>query len=113
MAESTPELPPLPEAADDARARTSEAAGSRSGTRAVGVFAFVALIAASIVSIGLASIVWVPLLLGLGIAMAVVAAARRRRQSMQGRDGNEIKDPTHAHPSWPTRGVIDDRLPEP
>jgi len=28
-------------------------------------------------------------------------------------DGNEIKDPTHAHPSWPTRGVIDDRLPEP
>jgi hypothetical protein len=113
MAEPTPEVPPLPRAVDAAGAQTPEAAGSRKGTRAIGVFAFVALIAASIVSIGLASIVWVPLLLGLGIAMAVIAAARRRRQSMEGRDGNEIKDPTHAHPSWPTRGVIDDRLPEP
>src|SRR5580692_7625767 len=112
MAESTPEVPPLPEDADDVGARTSEAAGSRSGTRAIGVFAFVALIAASIVSIGLASIVWVPLLLGLGIAMAVIAAARRRRHFLKQRTANEIKAPTHAHPSWPTRGVIDDRLPE-
>jgi hypothetical protein len=102
MAESSPEASPLP-----------AAAGSRAGAWAVGVFAFVALIGASIVSVGLASIVWVPLLLGIGVAMVVIASARRRRQSTQGRNGNEIKDPTHAHPPWPTKGVIDDRLPEP
>ncbi len=102
MAESIPEASPLP-----------AAAGSRAGAWAVGVFAFVALIGASIVSVGLASIVWVPLLLGIGIAMVAIASARRRRQSTQGRDGNEIKDPAHAHPPWPTKGVIDDRLPEP
>src|ERR1700722_16585815 len=110
MAESTPEVSPLPPAPGP---RTADAPVSRKGARAVGIFAFAALIAASIVSIGLASIVWVPLLLGLGIAMAVVAAARRGSQSTERRDGNEIKDPAHAHPSWPTRGVIDDRLPEP
>ncbi len=79
----------------------------------MGVFAFLALIAASVISVGLAAIVWVPLLLGIGIAMVGIASARRRRQSMQGRNGDEIKDPTHAHPHWPTKGVIDDRLPEP
>jgi hypothetical protein len=91
----------------------SEAVSPRVGAWAVGVFAFVALITASIVSVGLASIVWVPLLLGLGIVMVSIGSARRRRQSGEGRDGNEIKDPTHARPQWPTKGVIDDRLPEP
>jgi hypothetical protein len=85
----------------------------RAGAWAMGSFAFLALIAASVISVGLAAIVWVPLLLGIGIAMASIASARRRRQSAQGRDGNEVKDPTHAHHPWPTRGVIDDRLPEP
>jgi hypothetical protein len=102
MAESTPDASPL-----------SEATGPRAGAWAVGVFAFLALIGASIVSVGLASIVWVPLLLGIGIAMVTIASARRRRQSTQGRNGSEVKDATHAHPSWPTKGVIDDRLPEP
>jgi len=102
MDEPTPEVSPL-----------SEASGPRAGAWAVGLFAFVALIGASIVSVGLASIVWVPLLLGLGIAMVTIASARRRRQSTQGRNSNEIKDPTHGHPPWPTKGVIDDRLPEP
>jgi Flp pilus assembly protein TadB len=102
MAESIPEATPL-----------SEAAGPRAGAWAVGVFAFVALIGASIVSVGLASIVWVPLLLGIGIVMVTIGSARRRRQSSEGRNGDEVKDPTHAHPHWPTKGVIDDRLPEP
>ena len=91
--------------------RTHEVS-SRTGW-AVGVFAFLALIGASIVSVGLASIVWIPLLLGLGIAMVTVGSARRRRQTKQGRNADEIKDPAHAHPAWPTKGVIDDRLPEP
>ena len=101
MAEPIPEASPVP------------ASGSRAGPWVVGVFAFVALTGASIVSVGLASIVWVPLLLGLGIAMVTIWSARRRRQTTQGRNSNEIKDPAHAHPSWPTKGVIDDRLPEP
>ena len=102
MAEPIPEVSPL-----------QAAAGPRAGAWAVGVFAFLALIAASVVSVGLASIVWMPLLLGVGVAMVSVGSARRRRQSTEGRNGNEIKDPAHAHPTWPTKGVIDDRLPEP
>jgi hypothetical protein len=77
----------------------------------LGALAFLGLIGASIVSVGLASVVWVPLLLGIGIAMVAVAAARRRRQARQGRDANEVRDPAHAHPRWPS-DVIDDRLPE-
>ncbi len=102
MDESTSDVAPV-----------SDAAASRAGAWAMGVFAFVALIAASVISVGLAAIVWVPLLLGIGIAMVGIASARRRRQSMQGRNGSEIKDPMHAHPHWPMKGVIDDRLPEP
>jgi len=77
----------------------------------LGALAFLGLVGASIVSVGLAAVVWVPLLLGIGIAMVVVGAARRRRQFSQGRNGSEVKDPTHAHPRWPSN-VIDDRLPE-
>jgi hypothetical protein len=102
MADLIPEATPLP-----------PTASPRAGAWAMGVFAFLALIAASVVSVGLAAIVWVPLLMGIGIAMVAIASARRRRQSTQGRNSNEIKDPTHAHPLWPTKGVIDDRLPEP
>jgi hypothetical protein len=102
MDESSPEVTPV-----------SDAAGTRGGAWAMGVFAFLALIAASVISVGLAAIVWVPLLLGIGIAMVAIASARRRRQALQGRNANEVKDPTHSHPHWPTRGVIDDRLPEP
>ncbi|HTB71790.1 MAG TPA: hypothetical protein VK762_01040 [Polyangiaceae bacterium] len=104
MADSISEATSLPPAPPAASSRAAWA---------VGVFAFLALIAASVVSVGLAAIVWVPLLMGIGIAMVAIASARRRRQSTQGRNSNEIKDPTHAHPPWPTKGVIDDRLPEP
>jgi Flp pilus assembly protein TadB len=102
MADSMPESSPLP-----------DASAPRAGAWAVGVFAFLALFAATFMSVGLAAIVWVPLLLGIGIAMVATASARRRRQATQGRNADEVKDPTHAHPHWPTRGVIDDRLPEP
>ena len=102
MADSPPDLSSLP-----------GAPAPRGSAWALGVFSFLALIAASIISVGLAAIVWVPLLLGIGIAMIAIASARRRRQSLQGRNADEVKDPTHAHPHWPTRGVIDDRLPEP
>jgi hypothetical protein len=94
-------------------APVSDTTAARTGAWATGIFAFLALIAATVISVGLAAIVWVPLLLGIGIAMIAIASARRRRQAMQGRDGNEIRDPAHAHPHWPTHGVIDDRLPEP
>ncbi len=104
MADSISEATSLPPAPPAASSRAAWA---------VGVFAFLALIAASIVSVGLAAIVWIPMLMGIGIAMVAIASARRRRQSTQGRNSNEIKDPTHAHPPWPTKGVIDDRLPEP
>jgi hypothetical protein len=111
MAEPNTEFPPI--AADARIALPGTSSTQHAGAWAVGVVAFVALIGASIVSIGLASIVWVPLLFGIGIAMVTIWAARRRRQSTQGRNASEIRDPTHSHPHWPTRGVIDDRLPEP
>jgi hypothetical protein len=105
MVESKPELSPLPVSTD--------AVSGHAGEWAVGAFAFVALVAASIVSVGLAAIVWVPLLFGIGIAMATIWSARRRRQVTQGRNAGEIKDPTHCHPHWPTKDVIDDRVTEP
>ncbi len=81
------------------------------GAWAIGAFAFFALIAASVLSVGLAAVVWVPLLFGIGVAMVVVWAARRKRQSSQGRNADEVLDPTHARRRWPAN-VIDDRLPE-
>jgi hypothetical protein len=101
-----PELNPYPSE------EASDPAGRNAGAWVIGVVAFLALIAAAIISVGLASIVWVPLVLGIGIAMVGVWTSRRKRQTMQGRDANEVKDPTHAHPRWPSN-VIDDRLPEP
>jgi hypothetical protein len=101
MDESTPGAPPF-----------TPASSPRAGAWAVGALAFLALIGASIVSVGLASIVWVPLLLGIGIVMVTIGSARRRRQSTEGRNADEVKDPAHAHPPWPKKGVIDDRLPE-
>jgi len=62
-------------------------------------------------SVGLAAVVWVPLLFGLGAVMITVWAARRRRQRLEGRGSSEIRDPTHAEQPWP-KSAIDDRLPE-
>jgi hypothetical protein len=103
--EPTADTPPL-------QYPVPEGASPHAGAWAIGALAFLALIGASVVSVGLASIVWIPLLLGIGVAMVAVGAARRRRQMTQGRSWGEVKDPTHAHPRWPSN-VIDDRLPEP
>ena len=63
---------------ESATVRPSSAASATAWL--IGVLAFVALGAASVVSVGLAAIVWVPLLLGAGIAMVGIWQARRRRQ---------------------------------
>jgi Flp pilus assembly protein TadB len=76
------------------------------------VLAVVAIALTSVVSVGLAAIVWVPLILALGIALLMVWSARRRRQKMQNRGPDEVRDPTRGEPPWPTEGIIDDRLPE-
>jgi hypothetical protein len=79
----------------------------------LGVVAALGLLATSVLSVGLAAILCAPLLLLLGGLGGSVWAARRRRQALENRSSDEIKDPLHAVPPWPTEGVIDDRLPEP
>jgi hypothetical protein len=79
----------------------------------MGAAAALALVVASLILVALTSIFWAPLLLAVGAAMIAIWSARRRRQSRQGRDSNEVKDPRHNRLPWPTRGVIDDRLPDP
>lgn len=86
---------------------------SRATTWALGVLAALAVGATLVVSMGLASVVWVPLLLLTGAAMFGVWAARRRRQALEGRDASDLKDPLHAERAWPKRGITDDWLPEP
>ena len=68
---------------------------------------------ASLILVALTSIFWAPLLGAVGIAMIAGWIARRRRQALQGRDSNEVKDARHVRRPWPTDGIIDDRLPEP
>ena len=75
--------------------------------------AALALVTSSLILITLTAIFWAPLLGAVGIAMIAVWIARRRRQAMQGRNSNEVKDPRHVHVPWPTEGIIDDRLPDP
>ncbi len=79
----------------------------------LGILAAIALGASMIVSMGFASVVWIPLILMGGGVMCTVWAARRRRQALEGRSAGDVKDPVHAHRSWPTKGITDDRLPEP
>jgi hypothetical protein len=71
------------------------------------------LLATSVLSVGLAVILCAPLLLVVGFVGASIWGARRRRQTLENRNANEIRDPTHVVEPWPTEGVIDDRLPEP
>jgi hypothetical protein len=79
----------------------------------VGIVAALGLVATSILSVGLAAILCAPLLVALAGVGWSIWAARRRRQLLENRSDNEIKDPTHAPQPWPIDGVIDDRLPEP
>ncbi len=70
------------------------------------------LIVSLALSMGIAAIFWVPTLFVAGGVMWSVWGARRRRQLMEHRDANELRDREHSQPRWPTKGVIDDRLPE-
>lgn len=97
---------------NEARAEGHRAGRSRGIAWAAGVLATIAIGAAMVVAMGMASVVWVPLVLFTGSVMCMVWVARRRRQSRQGRDADDLKNPLHADRPWP-KGVLDDRLPEP
>ncbi|HXN31893.1 MAG TPA: hypothetical protein VN894_08530 [Polyangiaceae bacterium] len=77
------------------------------------MFAALGLLATTVASMGFAIFAWVPLLLMIGGVMCTVWAARRRRQTLEGRSAGDVKDPCHAERPWPTKGITDDRLPEP
>jgi hypothetical protein len=62
------------------------------------------------IPLGLAGIVWAPLLIGVGAVMWLVWLARRNRQSLERRSAEELKDPQHTSRRWPP-GAVDDRLP--
>lgn len=83
---------------------------SRGTAWAVGLFAALVLSATTVASMGLAAFVWVPLLAMIGGVMCTVWAARRRRQTREGRSASDIKDSLHAPRPWPTKGITDDRL---
>ena len=79
----------------------------------LGVLAAVALGVAGVVSVGLAVVLCAPAVVFISIFGWSIWSARRRRQTLENRDENELKDPLHAKHPWPTEGVIDDRLPLP
>ncbi len=78
----------------------------------LGILAAVALVVAGVVSVGLAVVLCAPAILLIAGFGWSIWAARRRRQVLENRSVDEIKDPLHAKHPWPS-GVIDDRLPEP
>jgi hypothetical protein len=83
---------------------------SRGTAWAVGLFAALVLFATTVASMGLAAFVWVPLLAMIGGVMCTVWAARRRRQTQEGRSASDVKDSLHTTRPWPTKGITDDRL---
>jgi len=85
------------------------ARASSATTWAASLLAVLGIGATLVLSMGLASVVWLPLLLFTGTAMFGVWAARRRREAREGRDA----DDRHAERPWPKTGITDDRLPEP
>ena len=79
----------------------------------VGVVGALILIAAFLVPVGLASLFLAPMAVVFGVGMWAVWIARRRRQRLEGRDAQELKDASSTDRPWPTEGVIDDRLEDP
>jgi hypothetical protein len=73
-------------------------------------FATIILLAVFVVPVGLATLFLGPMVVVLGIGMFAVWIARRHRQTLQGRDADERKDPFTADRRWPSEGIIDDRL---
>lgn len=76
-------------------------------------FVTITLLAAFAVPVGLAALFLGPMVVVLGIGMFAVWIARRHRQTLQGRDADERKDPFTADRRWPSEGIIDDRLDDP
>jgi hypothetical protein len=95
-----------------ATAEASLAGRSRAIQWTAAIVAGLGLIPVAILALGLAAVVWVPLLAGLAAVMWSVWIARRRRQMLQNRNDDEVKNPAQAEAPWP-KGVVDDRLPEP
>ena len=98
-------------------ARFDPSAVVRSRPRArVSTLAIVAgllMLVSLFLSLGLSALFWVPLVFLVGVAMLTVWGARRRRQRYEDRDERDVKDPLRSGRSWPTQGVVDDRLPDP
>lgn len=97
---------------------SSYESGSSSGFPTVVRWLFAAcatiiLLAAFAVPVGLATLFLGPMVVVLGIGMFAVWFARRHRQTLQGRDADERKDPFTADRRWPSEGIIDDRLDDP
>jgi hypothetical protein len=79
----------------------------------LGIVAGLGLLTTSILSVGLAAVLCAPLLVLLAGVGWSIWAARRRRQILENRSEDEIRDAAHATRQWPVEGVVDDRLPEP
>lgn len=79
----------------------------------VGILGAITLIAAFLVPVGLAALFLAPMAAVFGIGMWAVWLARRRRQSLEGRDAEELKNAFATDRQWPTEGIIDDRLEDP
>lgn len=79
----------------------------------VGVMGALILIAAFLIPVGLATLFLAPMVVVLGIGMWAVWIARRRRQRLEGRDAQELRDAFATDRPWPTEGIIDDRLEDP
>jgi Flp pilus assembly protein TadB len=77
-----------------------------------GILAAIGIVVTCVMSLGIAVIFWGPALVLFGVAMWGVWSARRQRQLYENRGPDETKDPQHAEHPWPTKGVIDDRLPQ-
>jgi Flp pilus assembly protein TadB len=71
-------------------------AGPRGLSYVATAFAAIGLVAALVIALGLAAVAWVPLLLGAGVAMLTVWAARRRRQRFERRNADEMRYPPGA-----------------
>jgi Flp pilus assembly protein TadB len=77
----------------------------------LGIVGVLGLAVSLVLSMGLAALFWVPTVFVAGGVMWSVWVARRHRQARENRDAGEQKDPLTATPRWPSKGVIDDRLP--
>jgi hypothetical protein len=77
-----------------------------------GIAAALGLLPVAVLALGVTAVVWVPLLVALGGVMWSIWVARRRRQILENRNDDEVKNPVQAEAPWP-KDVIDDRLPEP